>query len=220
MKAMHRLILNSATYRQDSKALNSKAAEIDPENHLLWRFNRQRLEGESVRDAVLMVSGRLNPEHGGLPVYPAMPAGVAEVRVQGVDTWETSPEADGNRRSIYVFQRRAQGLPLMETFDAPVPNASCERRRHSVSSLQALSMYGGEFVNTEAKHLAARIVKETGPDVREQVGRAFLIAFGRQPSTTELQDALAFLKTDPHKEESLVGLCRVLLNANEFLYVD
>jgi hypothetical protein len=220
IKSMHRIILNSAAYRQDSKTPNAKAAQIDPENQYLWRFNRQRLEGEPVRDAVLSVSGRLNLEHGGLPVYPAMPAGVAEVRVQGVDTWETSEEPAALRRSIYIFQRRAQPLPILETFDAPVPNASCERRRHSVSSLQALSMYGGEFANNEARHFAERVRKETGPDAREQVERAFVLAFARPPSGRELEDALAFMKAVPAGQNALVGLCRVLLNANEFVYVD
>ena len=217
---MHRLIVNSASYRQDSRVLDPKAAEVDPENHLLWRFNRQRLEGEVVRDAVLATSGRLNGERGGLPVYPPMPAGVAEIRVQGVDTWETSDGPDALRRSLYIFQRRAQHLPFLETFDAPVHNASCERRRHSVSSLQALSMYDGDFVNEEAKHFAERIRREAGPDPREQIERGFLLAFGRRPFASELQDALAFVQAGPSTENSLVGLCRVLLNANEFIYVD
>jgi hypothetical protein len=220
IKAMHRLILNSASYRQDSKIVNAKAAQVDPENHLLWRFNRQRLEGEVVRDAVLAASGRLNPARGGLPVYPPMPEGVAEVRVQGVDTWETSEEPDALRRSIYIFQRRAQSLPLLETFDAPVYNTSCDRRRHSVSSLQALSMYDGDFANKEALYFARRIRQEAGPDVREQIERAFLIAFGRPPGTAELQDVLAFVEAGSGKPDSLVGLCRILLNANEFIYVD
>jgi len=220
IKAMHRLILNSAAYRQDSKAVNAKAAQVDPENLLLWRFNRQRLEGEVVRDAVLVVSGRLNPEHGGVPVYPPMPAGVAEVRIQGVDTWETSDEPESLRRSIYIFQRRAQSLPLLETFDAPVPNASCERRRHSVSALQALSMYDGEFVNKEARHFAERIRKEAGPDEREQVEHAFVLAFGRAPESAELKDAVTFMRSVAAKQDSLAGLCRALLNSNEFIYVD
>jgi len=220
IKAMHRLILNSATYRQDSKGLNAKAAEVDPENQLLWRFNRQRLEGEAVRDAVLAVSGRLSADGGGLPVYPPMPAGVAEVRVQGVDTWETSDEPDSLRRSLYIFQRRAQSLPLLETFDAPVPNTSCERRRHSVSALQALSMYDGDFVNKEASHLAARIRRDTGPDEREQVAYAFTLAFGRSPAASELNDALTFMHSVAAKQDALGGLCRALLNSNEFVYID
>ncbi len=220
IKAMHRLMLNTAAYRQDSRVSDPEASTKDPDNRLLWKFNRQRLEGEAVRDSVLAVSGRLNQQIGGLPVYPPMPAGVKEIRVQGVDTWETSEESDASRRSIYILQRRAQALPFLETFDAPVYNSPCERRRHSVTSLQALSMYDSDFVNTQAAHFAERVRREVGPDVREQIGHAFELALGRRPSVVDLKDAMAFLDASPSKTEGLTGLCRVLLNSNEFLYVD
>ena len=92
VKAMQRLILESAAYRQSSLEAQPAALEADPDDRLLWRFNRLRLEGEAVRDSVLAVSGRLNPERGGLPVYPALPKGLDE-KVQSVDTWETSADA-------------------------------------------------------------------------------------------------------------------------------
>jgi hypothetical protein len=220
IKAMHRLLLTSATYRQDSRRADAKASEVDPDNALLWKFHRRRLEGEAVRDSVLAVSGRLNPERGGLPVYPPMPAGVKEIRVQGVDTWETSAGPEARRRSLYIFQRRAQYLPFLETFDAPVYNASCERRRPSVTSLQALSMYDSDFVNTEAGYFAERVRSQAGPDVREQIRTAFEMALGRAPSAADLKDAAAFIDSAGPKSEGLAGLCRVLLNSNEFLYVD
>jgi hypothetical protein len=221
MKAMHRLILTSSAYRQASRNSDETAAQADPDNHLLWRFPRLRLEGEAIRDSVLAVSGRLNLRAGGPPVYPPLPKGLDEAqRVQNINTWETSNGPDARRRSIYVFQRRSLNLPLLETFDAEVPNSSCERRRQSVTALQSLAMYDSDFVNTEAKFFADRVRKESSPDQGEQIERAFLIAFGRVPADAEKAKIRAFLGTIPSKEEGLIGLCRVLLNSNEFLYVD
>jgi hypothetical protein len=219
IKAMQRLLLTSSTYRQASTRVDQNGAQKDPDNRLLWKFPRQRLEGDIIRDSVLAVSGRLKFEVGGLPVYPPLPKGLDEAqKVQTVNTWETSTGPEGRRRSIYVFQRRSLKLPLLETFDAEVPNASCERRRHSVTALQALSMYDGDFVNAEAGYFAERVRKEAGPDAGEQIERAFQIAFGRRPKLTEQEKARAFLATTP--ENALAGLCRVLLNSNEFIYVD
>ena len=127
---------------------------------------------------------------------------------------------EGRKRSIYVFQRRSLNLPLLETFDAAVPNGSCDRRRNSVTALQSLSMYDSDFVNTEAKYFAERIRKEVGPDLGEQIQRAFLIAFGRVPAAGELEKVRSFAASVPAADDALLGVCRVLLNSNEFLYVD
>lgn len=221
IKAMQRLILNSATYRQSSTGIGKKPVQADPDNRLLSRFPRLRMEGEVIRDSVLAVSGRLNLEAGGPAVYPPLPAGLDEAqKVQGENTWVASDGPDGRRRSIYVFQRRSSGLPLLDLFDASVPNASCDRRRHSITPLQALTMYDSDFVNTEAKYFADRVRNETGPDIGEQIRRAFLIAFGRPPKAGELERVQAFQTGLPAKDDALLGLCRVLLNSSEFLYVD
>lgn len=221
IKKMHRLILTSATYRQSSIANNAKAAEIDGDDRLLWRFPRQRLSGEAVRDALLAVSGRLNPESGGLAIYPPLPEGLDEgQKVQGVNTWETSTGPDGRRRSVYIFQRRALQVPFLETFDAPVLNTSCDRRRLSITALQALTMYDNDFVNEEMIHMADRIRKEIGSDPREQVQYAFELAFNRLPKAEELDGALKLMeKTEPNAN-GLTALCRTLVNASEFVYID
>jgi hypothetical protein len=218
IKAMQRLILTSATYRQSSMETEPKAMQTDPDNRLLWRFNRLRLEGEAIRDSVLAVSGRLNLAHGGPPVYPPLPKGLDE-KVQSVDTWETSTGADAQRRSIYIFQRRAQFVPFLETFDAPVFNSTCERRRNSITALQALSMYDSDFVNEEAPHFAERVRRDAGSDEVGQIRRAFEIALARVPTDSELSDVRKFLHT-VGKGDPLVGLCRVLLNSNEFIFMD
>ena len=217
---MQRLILSSSSYRQASVNPDAAGTQADPDNRLLWHFNRSRLEGEAVRDTVLAISGRLNLKEGGVPVYPPLPTSVEqEQKVQGVDTWETSKGADALRRSLYIFQRRAQYLPFLETFDAPVPNATCERRRNSITALQALSMYDGDMANEEAIHFAERVRKETGVDPAEQVRRAFELALSRPPSATEQKEMMSFMSASPGKQ-GLVALCRVLLNTNEFLYID
>jgi hypothetical protein len=218
VKALHRLMLTSATYRQSSVALNSNTARIDPDGRLLWRFNSLRLEGEAIRDSILAVSGRLNPALGGLPVYPPLPAGLDE-KVQSVDTWEVSTGDDSRKRSIYIFQRRAQFLPFLETYDAPVFNSSCDRRRNSITALQALSTYDSDFVNGEAHHFAERVRQEAGSDQARQIRRAFELAFGRDPAESEESDAHTFLR-DTRTADPLAALCRILLNANEFVYVD
>jgi hypothetical protein len=221
LKALHRLMLTSSTYRQASQKVDPKAEQVDPDNRLLWRFNQQRLEGEAVRDSVLAVSGRLNPESGGPPVFPPLPKGLDEAqKVQGINTWETSPGPEARRRSVYVFQRRSLNLPLLETLDAAVPNASCERRRASVTALQALSLYDGDFVNTEAGYFAERVRQESGPGPSQQIGRAFGLALGRAPTGAEAQQAETFFRSAGSPAEALLGLCRVLLNSNEFLYID
>jgi uncharacterized protein DUF1553 len=198
--------------------LDAKAAEIDPENRLLWRFNRLRLEGEAIRDSALAVSGGLSLERGGPPVYPPLPKGL-DGKVQGADTWETSAGTDARRRSIYIFQRRAEYVPFLETFDAPVFNSSCERRRHSITALQALTMYDRDFVNEEAVHFADRVRREAGQGERDQIRRAFEIAFGRLPGEGELESIQRFTNRSEARDR-LVGICRVLLNSNEFVYVD
>jgi len=122
----------------------------------------------------------------------------------------------GRRRSVYVFQRRSLNFPFLETLDPPVPNTSCSRRTVSTTALQALTLYNGEFINEEAKYFAARVRQEAGPNLSQQIERAFELAYSRKPSESEIAQA-ARLMDGP---EALTGLCRVLLNTSEFVYVD
>lgn len=221
VKAMHRLILTSAAYRQASGPVSTKAAEVDPDNLLLSRFPHLRLEGEVIRDSVLAASGRLNLALSGPAVFPPLPKGLdEEQKVQSVNTWATTEGPEGLRRSIYVYQRRSLSLPMLETFDAPVLNAPCDRRRTSVTALQPLAMYNSEFANTEAKHFAERVRRDVGPDRNEQVQRAFEIALGRLPSASEKKKMSYYLASLAPGEDGMAGVCRVLLNSNEFIYVD
>ena len=220
LKAIHRLILTSNSYRQSSSHKNSQANNLDPQNKLLWRFHRNRLKGESIRDSILTVSQRLSSDRGGPPVFPPLPKGLDErQKVQGTNTWETTHGTEGRKRSIYTFQRRSLSMPLLETFDAPVLNTSCSRRETSVSALQALTMYNGEFVNTEAQYFANRVRRESSSDLESQIKRAFQIALGRNPKTAEIKKSLDLFQNN-RPTDNLLSLCRVLLNSNEFIYID
>ena len=221
LKALHRLMVTSSTYRQASRRRDQKAEASDPANRLLWRFPRRRLEGELIRDSVLAVSGRLNSAQGGPPISPPLPSGLEnELDSQYENNfWEASSAAEARKRSLYVFQRRSLSLPILQTFDAPALDASCERRRTSVTPLQALSLYDGDFVNEEARYLAARVREQAGQ--REgQIRHAFQLALSRSPSAEESARVMEFLDKAPSDQEGLVGLCRVLLNSNEFVYVN
>lgn len=220
LKAMHRLMVTSTTYRQSSLKSDENAAEIDPDNKLLWRFRRRRLEAEAIRDSVLAVSGRLNPEQFGLPIFPPLPDDIEDRVKYSNSKWDTQYGPEGRKRSIYIYQQRTLNMPFLQVFDALVCDESRPRRQHSVTPLQALAMYNGEFVNNEARHFARRVVTEAGDEPGEWIGSAFRIALVRQPEADEMGTLRNLLQQSQSPEEGLVAVCRVLLNCNEFSFVD
>lgn len=182
----------------------------------MWRANRRRLEAEEIRDSVLYISGRLNPERGGPSIFPPLPADLADFarygRGGGV-MWEPNEkEEDARRRSIYIFHRRSLPLPVMAAFDAPVFSESCERRSVTTTPLQALSMMNGYLVQDEAAQLAERVERNAKGRAAE-VTKAFQYVLQRPPSAAEKAKFEKF-------SGGLDAICRVLLNANEFLYLD
>ena len=217
IKNLHRLMLNSATYAQSSENRPFAANTKDPDNRLLWRYQRKRLEAEALRDSILASSGRLNPEMYGPSMFPALPDDLADFarygRTGGL-MWETNEkDEDARRRSIYIFQRRSLPLPMMASFDAIVFSESCERRSSTTTALQALTMMNGNLVHEEAEFLARRVEREAGPNRRAQIARAFEIVLSRSPSSAELDQFDGF-------NGPLASIGRVLFNSNEFLYVD
>jgi mono/diheme cytochrome c family protein len=213
IKAMHKLMLLSNTYRQAADNPDGK----DPDNRLFSRFERRRLEAEAIRDSILALSGRLNQEMGGPSVFPPLPADLADFarygRTGGL-MWEPNErDEDARRRSVYIFQRRSMPLPMMAAFDAPAFSESCERRSSTTTPLQALSMMNGALVHEESAYLAERIRKEAGDNRLNQVRRAFALVLGRSPRPDEI-DQFSGYRGD------LASICRVLLNSNEFLYTE
>jgi hypothetical protein len=219
-KHMHRMILNSSAYRQTSAlpsdpALRAASLEKDPDNKLLWRANRKRLEAEAIRDSVLAVSGRLNFKQGG----PSILVPVEEELVNALykpSQWAvTKDAAEHRRRSVYLMNKRNVRLPLLEVFDQPNSLVSCPRRESSTHAPQALELLNGDLTNTEAKHFAARLKKEAGDDPKQQVILAYKLATGRGPNAKQLSRSVEFLKTRP-----LEGFTLAMFNLNAFLYVD
>jgi hypothetical protein len=193
-------------------------------------MNRLRLEGEALRDSILAVSGRLNPERGGPSVYPAVSAEVLDTG--STHKWGSSPEDQQRRRTIYVFQRRSLALPLVEAFDGPDMVNTCPRRSTTTIAPQALALFNGAFSREESRYFAERVAREAGTDPNAQIARAYRLAFCRTPSPAETARVRAYLdrraamyasaaKNDAEAQNrALSDLCHVLINANEFLYLD
>ncbi len=220
LKAMHRLLVTSSTYRQSSLVENAAAETVDPLNDLWWRYEQRRLDAEAIRDSVLAASGRLNPELYGLPIFPPLPGDIAETVKYSENKWDTQLDHTGRKRSIYIYQQRTLNMPFMQVFDSTVCDESRPRRRTSVTPLQALSLFNGDFVNEEAAALARRIRREAGGGIGEQVRLAYRLAFSRSPTPEEAGHFAKFLGQAENTGDALTGFCRVLLNANEFVYID
>jgi len=216
MKHMHRLILLTNTYRQSSNPPDSAAArQKDPDNKLLWKFDRRRLDAEEIRDAMLAVSGTLNLKAGG----PSVMVPIQNELIQALykpSQWRVSPDpAEHNRRSVYLIAKRNLRLPFLEVFDAPDTQVSCPRRESSTHAPQALELLNGDLANRQAEAFAARLEREAGRSRTRQVDLAFRLAAGRLPNERERRLALAFLREQPLREFALA-----VFNLNAFLYVN
>ncbi|MFN0083989.1 MAG: DUF1549 and DUF1553 domain-containing protein [Blastocatellia bacterium] len=220
VKRIHRLILNSSVWRQASQppadpAYNALTTRKDPENKFFWRFNRQRLEAEQLRDAMLAVSGLLNLKQGGPSVIVPIDPGLTQLLYKPAQWAPAKDPAEHARRSIYLIAKRNLRLPFMEVFDAPDLQASCARRESSTHAPQALELLNGGFANAQAEALAWRLEAEAGPSLRKQIDLGYRLTTGRAARTAEISAALDFLRTQPKREFALT-----LLNLNAFLYVN
>jgi cytochrome c551/c552 len=222
LKHLHRVILRSSTYRQVSRD-DPAGRAVDPDNRLLWRQNVRRLEAEATRDAVLAVSGLLLPKDAGAPVWPPVPQDLldaqpgilethsdkaAQDRLQG---WYAESAEKSDVRSIFLVQKRALGTPFLLPFDLPDPTVSCGRRDCTTVAPQALQLLNSPFAERAAVAFARRVEREGGG-----VERAVRLALGRPP--TEEESRLG--REVAGRRGVLADWCRVLLNLNEFVYVD
>jgi hypothetical protein len=195
-KAMHRLIVTSATYCQTSlydpgDAGQAKAHAADPGDHFLWRGRGMRLEGEAIRDAILQVAGDLNPKMGGPSAKPKLPDTIVRYG------WDPDPiEGDRNRRSVYVLAKRNLRYPLLDVFDLPDMHNSCPQRDETVSAPQALELLNSDFTETEARHWAGRLIARFGKDKAALVRAAYVEAYSRQPTDEELAAARDFISAE------------------------
>jgi hypothetical protein len=221
LKPMHRLMLLSSTYQQSSdlptRPAGKKAADplvVDPQNRYLWRMTVRRLEAEAVRDSMLMVTGALNREMGGPPVYPPVDPSLRADTYQGVNWPEGEDSPKTWRRSVYVKVKRSLLLPQLEVFDCPEISASVAQRNVSITPTQALLMMNDPLIRRQAGLFAERLEKEAGKDPAKQVEHAYRLAFGRTPTAPERSLALGFLK-----KQTLTDFCHAVLNLNELVYV-
>jgi cytochrome c553 len=229
IKPMHRLILTSQAYQMDGSFYRGANFEKDPENKYLWRFPMHRVEAEIVRDLILSASGQLNLEGGGPPFFPALPAAVHD-EVKRVGRWELTEEEPSTwRRSVYSYWKRARKHPMFEVFDQPDTMVSCEQRTTTTVPTQALTLLNNEFSLLQSQYFAKRVQEKAGDSAESLVETAYRIALSRDPDPVEMADNLAFLaeRRNHHASKpaddpalaSLTDLCNVILNLNEFLYV-
>jgi hypothetical protein len=219
VKAMDRLIVLSSTYQQASLPDKDKEA-VDPDNRLLWRMNRKRMEGEMIRDVALSVTGTLNPQLGGRPVrIPIEPEvyNLIFTEHERDGLWPVNPDKKvQDRRSIYLYNKRSVRLPLLSAFDQPDAITSCPVRPVSTHALQALSLMNSDFMQDQSRAFASRL--DTACKHRSKscdVNLAWRLAYSRYPSSAEAKLAVKFLNSGG----SLQEMCLAILNRNEFVYV-
>jgi len=223
LKALHKLILTSRTYQMSARA-TPEALRLDPGNLLFGRFNMRRLTAEEVRDSVLAVSGQLNLTGGGPSVYPKIPQAVLAGQSMPGHGWPTSPADVANRRSIYVHVKRSLQVPVLIQHDQPDSDTSCPVRYTTTVPTQALGMLNGEFTNGAAAAFAARLEK-VAPDLEARVRSAIRLTTGRVPGDEEVTKDVAFVRELMEKanltEAGALGqYCLLVMNANEFAYLD
>lgn len=209
LKHVHRLILLSQTWQQDSRP-NEDARRVDGASLLLWRFPPRRLEAEAIRDCILTATGQINLKMGG-PGFSGFEVEMENVRHFHPKTTYTSEDF---RRMIYMTKVRQERESVFGLFDCPDASQVVAARSRSTTPLQALNLLNSGFVVMQAKDFAERLQSEAGKSVADQVRLAFRLAFGRNPELTELQDSVAFVE-----QTGLAEFCRALLNSNEFLFI-
>ena len=224
LKRMHKLMMLSAAYQMSSRA-NQAALAKDPENNWFWRYDMRRLTAEEVRDSILATGGSLNRQMFGPSIYPLIPAEVKAGQSKPGDGWgESSPEQRA-RRSVYVHTKRSLILPIIAAFDGADPDATCPVRFATTQPTQALGMFNGAFLNRQAKVLAGYLRTHAPGQPRGQIALALSRALQRTPTTSEIQRGVELLESLRHKdqldaEQALDYYCLVVLNLNEFIYLD
>ncbi len=209
VKAVHRLIVHSATYRQSSAFRDSSSA-MDAENKLLWRFAPRRLEAEAVRDAMLAASGQLNPIVGGPSFRPFTTTDFNATFYTPVDR----SEPEFNRRTVYRINVNSGKDPLLDSFDCPDPSVKTPRRSVTTTPLQALELMNNAFIQRQASHLAERAMQSANNELVVAIDNAYRMALGRKPNESEVERASSVAM-----ERGLASVCWALFNSTEFIYV-
>ena len=224
MKPIQRLIMLSSAYRRSSRA-NPRALARDPLDHGLWRYPMRRLAAEEVRDAMLMTSGALVTELGGPSICPPIPREVLAGQSIPGHGWSVSPPRAAARRSVYVHIKRSLSLPILATHDSADTDSTCPVRFTTTVPTQALGLLNGAFANEQAARFARRVATEAPGDLDGQIRLAIRLATAREPRAQEVREdreIVSWLVRERalDAQSALVQYCLVLLNANEFVYLD
>lgn len=197
LKRMHYLMVTSSAYRQASLP-DAQKARVDPENRLLWRMNRQRLDAETLRDSILQAAGTLNEKAGGAPVrVPLEPEVYLTIFSEDEpdNLWPVTPDVrEHQRRSLYLLHKRNVRLPMLAVFDQPDMMSSCAARGQSVHALQSLTLTNSEFMRGQSAAFAARLVNDCQGDQARMIDRLFLLTQGRPPHPDERRATESFLR--------------------------
>jgi len=223
LKKLHKQIMLSKAYQMSSRA-QDKALAKDPENNLFWRFDMRRLTAEEIRDSIIHLSGKLNLQMGGPSIYTPVPEVILATASRPDAAWGKSPEDQQNRRSIYVYIKRSLHEPLLKTFDLADTDSACAVRFVTTVPTQALTMLNSEFLNDQAESFAKRLERDAS-DTRERIALALRLATSREPENKEVQQGVQMmdelvkeLKMSSH--QALQRFCLLVLNMNEFVYLD
>jgi hypothetical protein len=213
LKWLHKLIVTSSVYRQSSH-YNPRFTAIDGDNRYLWRMNRTRLDAEEVRDAVLLATGKLDRTMGGPSVKQFIQTpGIHVTPVVDYTNFDVD-RPENYRRSVYRFVFRTLPDPLMEALDCPDSSQLTPARTVSVTPLQALAMLNNKFMVRMSEHLAARVATE-GTDTAIQIAAVYRFALGREPTAKEIT-----MLGEYARRHGLANACRVIVNSNEFMFVN
>ena len=224
LKPLHRLILTSAAYRMGN-ASEPTALAKDPANDLFWRFDMRRLSAEELRDSILAVTGQLNSKMHGEWFFPVLSEEVLAGQSRPGAGWGNSSESERDRRSIYIHVKRSLPVPLLAAFDFPETDVTCEGRFRTTQPAQALSLLNGQFLQEESKELAEHVKEHAGDDRSRQVSYLLEIALNRPATTREVERGITLMQTLQSKhnlsaQRAFELYCLVVLNLNEFVYLD
>ena len=224
MKPIHKLIVMSNTY-QMSSAAQPEALAKDPTNDSYWRFDMRRLSAEEIRDSVHSVTGVLNTQMYGRGYFPDISEEVMSGQSVPGNGWEKSSEEEQARRSVYIFVKRSLITPILQDFDFPETDGSCEARFATTQPAQAFGMLNSDFIHEQAERFSERLKRECGDDSRGQVLRALSLLYSVPPPESDVHRFLQLMhdfeiKHGKTKDESLKLFCLAALNLNRFIYLD
>ena len=224
LKPIHRAIVMSQAYRMSSTD-RAKGMAIDPANNLFWQFPMRRLSAEELRDSVLSTSGDLNLEKHGPSFFPEVADEVKATQSQPGKGWSDSSEADRARRSVYIHIKRSLIPPELSVFDFPETDTSCEARFLTTQAGQALGLLNGLFLQSQSQRFADRVTQSAGSERADQIRTAIRLAYGRPAVASDLRRAEELMNRLQNEHqldapEQLKEYCLVLLNTNEFMYLD